>query len=155
MKKRRWKNPHAVALGRLGGSVRSAAKRRANRANGRKGGLVKSRKKTLAARRRSDAGCTTRDLAEFILLDTTAHIVRISLVGLPGIAQIRRLHRRSGCGDVDVRKRQLLGLLRKGSGRRGYDRHRGNRAGQSRSTTHERFATCSQIVSQTIMAHLE
>jgi hypothetical protein len=50
MKKRR-KNPHAVALGRLGGSVRSEAKQRANRENGRKGGLVKSRKKRIAARR--------------------------------------------------------------------------------------------------------
>jgi hypothetical protein len=44
------KNPHAVALGRLGGRVRSAAKQRANKENGRKGGLVKSRKKTIAAR---------------------------------------------------------------------------------------------------------
>ncbi|HKV55983.1 MAG TPA: hypothetical protein VJN94_15230 [Candidatus Binataceae bacterium] len=51
MKKRRWKNPHAVALGRLGGLVRSEFKRRANRENGRKGGLVKSHKKTIAARR--------------------------------------------------------------------------------------------------------
>ena len=49
--KKRNKNPHAVALGRLGGLVRSKAKRRANGNNGRKGGLVKSRKKTLAARR--------------------------------------------------------------------------------------------------------
>ncbi len=32
------KNPHAVALGRLGGLVRSAAKKRASRENGRKGG---------------------------------------------------------------------------------------------------------------------
>ncbi len=46
MKKRR-KNPHAVALGRLGGLVRSEAKQRANRKNGRKGGLVKSRKKRI------------------------------------------------------------------------------------------------------------
>jgi hypothetical protein len=46
MKKRR-KNPHAVALGRLGGLVRSAA----NRENGRKGGLVESRKKRIASRR--------------------------------------------------------------------------------------------------------
>jgi hypothetical protein len=45
------KNPHAVALGRLGGLVRSDAKRQANRENGRKGGLVKSRKKAIAARR--------------------------------------------------------------------------------------------------------
>ena len=45
-KKPRRKNPHAVALGRLGGLVRSEAKRRANKENGRKGGLVKSRKKT-------------------------------------------------------------------------------------------------------------
>ncbi len=50
MKKRR-KNPHAVALGRLGGLVRSAATRGANREHGRKGGLVKSRKKTIAVRR--------------------------------------------------------------------------------------------------------
>jgi hypothetical protein len=50
MKKRR-KNPHAVALGRLGGLVGSEAKRRANRDNGHKGGLVKSRKKRIAARR--------------------------------------------------------------------------------------------------------
>jgi len=34
-----------VALGRLGGLVRSAAKKLASRENGRKGGLVKSRKK--------------------------------------------------------------------------------------------------------------
>ena len=52
MKKRQGrKNPHAVALGRLGGLVRSVAKQRANRENGRKGVLVKSRKKTLAVRR--------------------------------------------------------------------------------------------------------
>jgi hypothetical protein len=45
------KNPHAVALGRLGGRVRSEAKKRANQENGRKGGLAKGRKKTMAARR--------------------------------------------------------------------------------------------------------
>jgi hypothetical protein len=39
--KKRRKNPHAVALGRLGGLVRSEAKKRANKLNGRKGGLVK------------------------------------------------------------------------------------------------------------------
>jgi len=50
MKKRKGKNPHAVALGRLGDLVRSEAKQRANRENGRKGGLVKSRKKKIAAR---------------------------------------------------------------------------------------------------------
>ena len=50
MKKRKGKNPHAMALGRLGGLVRSEAKQRANKENGRKG-LVKSRKKTAAARR--------------------------------------------------------------------------------------------------------
>jgi len=42
---------HAVALGRLGGAVRSAAKQLANQENGRKGGLAKSRRKTLACRR--------------------------------------------------------------------------------------------------------
>jgi hypothetical protein len=51
MKKGKRKNPHAVALGRLGGLVRSEAKRRANRENGRKSGLVKSRNKKVAARR--------------------------------------------------------------------------------------------------------
>ena len=51
MKKGTRKNPHAVALGRLGGRVRSAAKQQANRENGRKGGLVKSRKKAIASRR--------------------------------------------------------------------------------------------------------
>jgi hypothetical protein len=50
-KKPRRKNPHAVALGRLGGRVHSEAKKRANKENGRKGGLVKSRKKTIAVRR--------------------------------------------------------------------------------------------------------
>ena len=51
MKKGKRKNPHAVALGRLGGLVQSEAKKHANKENGRKGGLVKSRKKTAAARR--------------------------------------------------------------------------------------------------------
>jgi hypothetical protein len=50
MKKRKEKNPHAMALGRLGGLVRSKAKQLANQENGRKGGLVKSRKKKIAAR---------------------------------------------------------------------------------------------------------
>ncbi len=49
-KKRTHKNPHAVALGRLGRRVRSAAKKRANKENGRKGDLVRSRKKAIAAR---------------------------------------------------------------------------------------------------------
>jgi hypothetical protein len=47
---RKRKNPHAVALGRLGGLVRSEAKKRASKQNGRRGGLVKSRKKTIAVR---------------------------------------------------------------------------------------------------------
>lgn len=34
----RHKNPHAVALGRLGGAVKSARKTAAVRRNGRKGG---------------------------------------------------------------------------------------------------------------------
>ena len=50
-KKPGHKNPHAVALGRLRGRVCSEAKKCANKENGRKGGLVKSRKKTMAARR--------------------------------------------------------------------------------------------------------
>ena len=53
------KNPHAVALGRLGGLVRSEAKQRANRENGRKSGSVKSRKKAMAARRKLRADSTT------------------------------------------------------------------------------------------------
>jgi len=51
MRKSVRKNPHAVALGRLGGAVRSEAKQLANQENGRKGGLAKSRRKTLACRR--------------------------------------------------------------------------------------------------------
>jgi hypothetical protein len=51
MGKQKRKNSHAVALGRLGGLVRSEAKRQANRENGHKGGMVKSRKKAIAARR--------------------------------------------------------------------------------------------------------
>jgi hypothetical protein len=35
------KNPHAVALGKLGGSSKSEAKRRASRENGKKGGRPK------------------------------------------------------------------------------------------------------------------
>ena len=46
MKKRR-KNPHAVALGKLGGLVRSAAKQRASRDNGRKGGRSKAARREL------------------------------------------------------------------------------------------------------------
>jgi hypothetical protein len=42
MKKGRRENPHAVALGRLGGLVQSEAKQRANKENGRKDGLVKA-----------------------------------------------------------------------------------------------------------------
>jgi hypothetical protein len=34
----RQKNPHAVALGRLGGKVKSPAKKRAAQENGKKGG---------------------------------------------------------------------------------------------------------------------
>jgi hypothetical protein len=41
------------ALGRLGGLVPSEAKRRANRENGHKGGLVTSRKKSYLATQRS------------------------------------------------------------------------------------------------------
>jgi hypothetical protein len=51
LKKRTRKNRHAVALGRSDGRVRSEAKKRANKQNGRKGGLVKSRRKTIVARR--------------------------------------------------------------------------------------------------------
>ena len=47
MKKRHRKNPHAVALGRLGGLVRSEAKKRASKLNGRKGGLVKAARRLL------------------------------------------------------------------------------------------------------------
>jgi len=36
-------NPHAQALGRLGGRVKSAAKAKAAKANGRKGGWPKGR----------------------------------------------------------------------------------------------------------------
>ena len=44
------KNPHAVALGRKGGSVTSRAKAKAARENGKKGGRPKSAKAAAAAR---------------------------------------------------------------------------------------------------------
>jgi hypothetical protein len=44
MTKPHRKNPHAVALGRLGGSVSSPAKTRAVRANGKLGGRPKQSK---------------------------------------------------------------------------------------------------------------
>jgi len=48
------KNPAAVALGRLGGSVSSPAKRRAVRANGRKGGRPKGSKDKVPRKRRAN-----------------------------------------------------------------------------------------------------
>jgi hypothetical protein len=39
------KNPHAVALGRMGGAVRSEAKKKAARENAKKGGWKKGRKR--------------------------------------------------------------------------------------------------------------
>lgn len=39
------KNPHAQALGRLGGSVKSPAKTAAVRENGKKGGRPRKKKK--------------------------------------------------------------------------------------------------------------
>jgi len=73
MKKRKRKNPHAVALGRLGGLVRSEAKRLANRENGRKGGLVKSRKKKAAARRNAAAAARSpEELIETIIASIRA-----------------------------------------------------------------------------------
>lgn len=39
------KNPAAVALGKLGGSVKSEAKAKASRENGKKGGRPKKEKK--------------------------------------------------------------------------------------------------------------
>jgi hypothetical protein len=51
--KERWtrKNAYAVVPGRIGGLVRGAAKQRANRENGCKGGQVKNYKKNLATLR--------------------------------------------------------------------------------------------------------
>jgi len=39
------KNPHAVALGRLGGAAKSAAQARASRRNGKLGGFPKGKKR--------------------------------------------------------------------------------------------------------------
>jgi hypothetical protein len=54
-RKQKRKNPHAVALGRLGGLVQSEAKKRASKENGRRGGLVKSRKKSSRETQRTSA----------------------------------------------------------------------------------------------------
>jgi hypothetical protein len=70
MKKRKWKNPHAVALGRLGGLVRSEAKRLANRENGRKGGLVKSRKKKIGPA--TSAAWASEELIETVIASIRA-----------------------------------------------------------------------------------
>lgn len=43
MKKQEIKNPHAQALGKLGGKVRSEAKTKAARKNAKKGGWPKGR----------------------------------------------------------------------------------------------------------------
>jgi hypothetical protein len=51
VRKQKQKNPHAVALSRLGGLVRSEAKKRASKQRRSQGGSGKSRKKTIAARR--------------------------------------------------------------------------------------------------------
>ena len=75
----------------------------------------------LASRGRGDAGRRTRDLAKFVLFDAISTIIGISLVGLTRIAQVGRWGRGSGRGDGDVGKRQLLGLLRPGAGRRRRD----------------------------------
>jgi hypothetical protein len=45
-------------IGRLGGLVRSEAKKRANKENGRKSGLVRSGKKTIGARRNATTSTT-------------------------------------------------------------------------------------------------
>ena len=50
------KNPHAVALGRLGGLVQSEAKIRAARANGKLAGLVRSEARARAARENGKLG---------------------------------------------------------------------------------------------------
>jgi hypothetical protein len=76
----------------------------------------------LASRGRGNAGRRTRDLAKFVLLDAVSTTIRISLVGLTGIAQVGRYGRGSGRGDGDVGKRQLLRLLRTDAGRRRGDR---------------------------------
>jgi hypothetical protein len=39
------KNPHAVALGRIGGSSKSNAKKQSSRENGKKGGRPKKKEK--------------------------------------------------------------------------------------------------------------
>lgn len=76
----------------------------------------------LASRGRGDAGRRTRDLAKFVLLDAISTTIGISLVSLPGIAQVGRCGRGSGRGDGDIGKRQLLRWLRRGARRRPRDR---------------------------------
>ncbi len=70
MKKSVRKNPHAVALGRLGGAVRSAAKQLANQENGRKGGLAKSRPKDarLSTQRAASPSWSAQDIRAAIAL---------------------------------------------------------------------------------------
>ena len=74
MKKRKRKNPHAVALGRLGGLVRSEAKRLANRENGRKGGLgQKPQEETRGpAQRAATAARSPEELIETVIASIRA-----------------------------------------------------------------------------------
>lgn len=57
------KNPHAVALGKLGGQSKSEAKRQASRENGKKGGRPKKlegRKHDRSKVRKADGGRSRR-----------------------------------------------------------------------------------------------
>ena len=78
-RKQKRKNPHAVALGRLGGLVCSEAKKRASKENGRKGGLVKSRGACRSGSgpraRRSRETCICKAVAE--AGGSSAHITSV------------------------------------------------------------------------------
>jgi hypothetical protein len=60
MKHGTHKNPHAVALGKLGGLVRSDAKRQANRENGRKGSFGTVARAASSGPHRFNCNCPSR-----------------------------------------------------------------------------------------------
>ena len=96
-----------------------------------------------------------RDLGEFILLYAITATVRIALVGLPGIAQVRRCDWGGGRRDGDVGNRQLLGFLRIGNSRERHDRHRRCDACPCGTGRHDLFAGFSQIADRIVLPNLQ
>jgi len=91
VKKGHRKNPHAVALGRLGGLVRSEAKKRANMENGRKAAWSKAARRLLlpdATLEDKDPGAARRgergDILDPRASENALSVLATSASGTPG-----------------------------------------------------------------------